>query len=40
MEAAGINLVYVVIVFGLPILLLIGAVLYLRRKNQSSKTDQ
>jgi len=40
MEATGINLGYVLIVFGLQILLLIGAIFYLRRRNQSSKIDQ
>ena len=40
MEATEINLGYVLIVFGLPLLLLIGAIFYLRRKKQSGKTEQ
>ncbi len=40
MEAVGINLGYVLVVFGLPILLLIGIAVYLRRRNQSNNTDQ
>jgi LPXTG-motif cell wall-anchored protein len=39
MEATGINLGYVMIVFGLPILSLIGIVVYLRKRNQSDKTE-
>lgn len=40
MEATGINLGYMLVVFGLPILLLISVFLYLRRKKQSGKLDQ
>ncbi|MBK8901527.1 MAG: LPXTG cell wall anchor domain-containing protein [Anaerolineaceae bacterium] len=40
MEATGINLDYMLIVFGLPLLLLIGTVFYLRRRKQSGNTDQ
>jgi LPXTG-motif cell wall-anchored protein len=42
MEALGINIGYLLVqlaLFGLPIVLLVGAAVYFFRKNKSSKND-